>query len=99
MGERVTDGFGFLAALVSAVAALVLLGGCTDAETAQFIAFGRAGEIVCYSGGREIYRGRSSGKIHSEDKSDGWYLMDAATRRLVRVSGDCVVTDLAEGSP
>lgn len=64
---------------------------CTDADRAQWNALGDPGDITCYSGGKVIYEGRSSGKIATEDHSDGWFFKDAATGRLVRVSGDCVI--------
>jgi hypothetical protein len=70
---------------------LLALLACTDAERAQHAAFGEPGHITCYSGGQVIYDGDSTGRIESEQRSDGWLFMDAKTRRLVRVSGDCVV--------
>ena len=69
----------------------LLLAGCTDAERASWVAFGDPGTIICYSGGVVIYEGKSTGKILTESQSDGWLLQDAATGRLVRVSGDCVI--------
>ena len=73
---------------------IVLLLGCTDAEMARLTAYGNPGEVVCYSGGVEFYRGESTGKILTEEGSDGWYFNEKATNRLVRVSGACVVRDL-----
>jgi hypothetical protein len=70
---------------------LLALLACTDAERAQRAAYGEPGHIICYSGGKVIYRGNSTGKILSESTSDGWLFMDATTQRLVRVSGDCVI--------
>jgi len=70
---------------------LLALFACTDAERAQRAAYGEPGHVTCYSGGQVIYDGDSTGKILSEQGSDGWLFMDAKTQRLVRVSGDCVV--------
>ena len=67
--------------------------GCTDASMAQWNAFGSVGHITCYSGGKVIYEGTSTGKISTEEHSDGWYLKDAATGKLVRVSGDCLIVN------
>lgn len=67
----------------------LLLAGCTDAERVSWVALGDPGTITCYSGGQVIYEGKSTGKILTE--SHGWLLQDAATGRLVRVSGDCVI--------
>lgn len=72
---------------------LVLLAGCTDAELASFGSYGSPGDVTCYSGGRVVYQGRSTGKIVTMHQSDGWQFKDAANGRLVRVSGDCVITN------
>lgn len=68
-----------------------LLVGCTPAEMAQYKAIGKAGHIVCYSGGEKIYEGYSEGKIQTEKKSDGWYFMEKQTGDLIRLSGDCLI--------
>jgi hypothetical protein len=75
----------------AAFIAISFLAGCTDAERASWVALGDPGTITCYSGGQVIYEGKSTGKILTESQSDGWLLQDAATGRLVRVSGDCVI--------
>lgn len=67
------------------------LAGCTDGNIARFSALGDAGHITCYSGGTVIYDGKSTGKIGSEESSDGWYFMEEGTKKLIRVSGDCVI--------
>jgi hypothetical protein len=71
--------------------ALLLLISCSDTNIAAMKAIGEQGHITCYSGGQVIFDGQSTGKIQSETQSDGWLFMDAATNRLVRVSGDCVI--------
>lgn len=78
---------------VTMVMVMMVLASCTDTQKAQFATLGTSSEIVCYSGGREIYRGRSTGVVQNEEQSDGWKFKDAATGTLVRVSGDCVVTN------
>jgi hypothetical protein len=70
---------------------ILTLIACTDTQIAQVSAIGEPGHITCYSGGQVIYEGDSTGKIATEESSDGWKFMDAATQRLVRVSGDCVI--------
>jgi len=77
--------------LIALVAVGVALTGCTNAEMSQYTSLGSPGEITCYSGNIVIYQGKSTGKILTEKGSDGWYFEDAATRRLVRVSGACVI--------
>jgi hypothetical protein len=70
---------------------LLTLLACSDTERASFSAIGEPGHITCYSGGQVIFDGQSTGKIETENQSDGWKFMDAKTNRLVRVSGDCVI--------
>jgi hypothetical protein len=69
----------------------MLLIACTDTDIAQLAAIGEPGHITCYSGGGVIFEGDSTGKIATEKDSDGWKFMDAASARLIRVSGDCVI--------
>lgn len=68
-----------------------LLSSCTNAECAQVSSLGAPGHVRCYSGGTLIYEGTSTGKILTEEHSDGWYFEDVKTRRLVRVSADCII--------
>ena len=70
---------------------ILALLACTDAQIAARKALGEAGHITCYSGGQVIYDGDSTGKILTEEQSDGWFFMDSKTQRLVRVSGDCLI--------
>jgi hypothetical protein len=78
--------------LISAALTVALvLGGCTNADIAQLTALGSPASITCYSGGKIIYQGMSTGKIATEQQSDGWYFEDASTHELVRVSGQCVI--------
>ena len=65
--------------------------GCTDAEYKQYSTIGNVGTITCWSGGVMIYTGKSSGKIASENGSDGWFFEDSQTHELIRVSGDCLI--------
>ena len=73
------------------IAMVASLAACTDAKIKQFTTLGDPGEITCYSGGEVIYEGKSTGKINSEQHSDGWFFEDASTHKLIRVSGDCVI--------
>ena len=71
--------------------AAALLAGCTDTQRASIAAYGTAGTVVCYSGGHEFYRGVSTGVIRNAEHSDGYEFKDAASGKLVRVNGDCLV--------
>lgn len=73
------------------LAGLVVLVGCTNADIAQTFSYGSPGEVTCYSGGQIIYHGKSTGKIHSESGSDGWYFQEEGSGKLIRVSGACVI--------
>ena len=70
---------------------VVLLAACTDAKMKQISTLGNPGEIECYSGTLIIFKGKSTGKISTEQGSDGWYFEDAETHKLIRVSGACVI--------
>lgn len=79
--------------MLIAIALVVALVGCTDAERASWGSLGDSGHVICYSGGKVIYEGDSTGKILATQSSDGWEFKDAKTHKFVRVSGQCVVTN------
>lgn len=66
--------------------------GCTDAEISQFQSFGSEHSIELYSGGEKVREWTSTGKVLSEENSDGYFFCDKATQKLVRVTGDLVIT-------
>lgn len=72
--------------------------GCSDTEWAQWSSIGEPAIIICYSGGREIYRGKSTGRLHTEQGSDGWLFKEVGSALLIRVSGDCVIRQQTESS-
>jgi hypothetical protein len=65
---------------------------CTDGQLGKVRALGTPGHVACYSGERVIFDGNSTGKISNSRESDGYYFLDAATNKLVEVSGNCVIT-------
>lgn len=71
--------------------ATVFATGCTDTAMAHWESVGDPAHITCYSGGKVYYDGHSTGKVQTTHNSDGWEFMDATDRKLVRVSGQCVV--------
>jgi hypothetical protein len=71
---------------------LLFNSGCKSSEMAQFHSLGQPHHIVCYSGGVKIYEGDSPGNISNEEHSDGFYFESSETRKLVEVTGNCVVT-------
>ena len=72
--------------------AVFLFMGCTDARCSKITSLGDSAEIECYSGGKLIYKGKSTGKVSSEKSSDGYFFLDAKDQRLKEVSGNCVIT-------
>lgn len=82
--------FYFLLGIAIAVV-IISQTGCTDATISHFTSLGDEAEITCYSGGKVIYQGRSTGKVEATTQSDGWQFRDRDTRKFTRVSGDCVV--------
>lgn len=75
--------------LITAVCMLAI--GCTDAEKAKFYGLGNRFKITLYSGGKPVREWESTGKVSSEEKSDGYYFMDQATGKVVEVCGDVVI--------
>lgn len=74
---------------------LIVLGlssiSCTDARMSKLMSYGDSRSIECYSGGKMIYKGRSTGKITSEAQSDGYFFREQGTGKLLEVSGNCVI--------
>lgn len=71
---------------------LILLSGCSNAQIAAVSAWGKRHDVICYSGGKIIYQGYTTGKIENESHSDGYYFQDDETKQFVTVSGQCVIT-------
>ena len=72
--------------------------GCSDADRASLSAYGDEHLVELYSGGQKVREWQSTGKVFSEENSDGFYFKDAGTGQLVRVTGDVVVTPLIKNS-
>ena len=68
--------------------------GCTDAERQKYNSFGSEHSVKCWSGSTIIFEGTASGKVISEEASDGYYFEDKATGKLTEVSGNCVIVRL-----
>ncbi len=76
--------------LLALLSCSVLL-GCTDARMGKFMALGNSAKVTCYSGGKVIYDGVSSGKIENQENSDGYYFTPKGESLAIEVSGDCIV--------
>lgn len=78
--------------LLLIVALAIVTAGCTDAQRGKVWALGDSAKVECYSGGVLIYSGISSGKLSSEQQSDGYNFVDEKTDKFMEVSGNCVIT-------
>jgi hypothetical protein len=87
-----TDGI-LLVLLTMAIATALAASGCTDAEMAQRGALGSQFKVTVWSGGQPVKVYTSTGKVLSEEKSDGWFFKDKTTGKLVRVSGTITVEE------
>ena len=70
---------------------IITLIGCTDAQRSKLFNLGDSAKITCFSGGVFIYEGVSTGKIVSEESSDGYFFREKGSNRLMEVSGNCVI--------
>ena len=70
--------------------ALLILCGCTDGVIGKLKSYGKGAVITCYSGGTVIYKGESTGKVLSEQSSDGYYFVDKKTGAMMEIAADCV---------
>lgn len=68
--------------------------GCTDAEWSQVKGYGSKFKVTVFSGGMAVKTFTSTGKVATEEHSDGWYFTDSATGGLVRVSGTVVIEEI-----
>ena len=66
--------------------------GCTDAAVSRLMAYGDPHHIRVFSGGVLIGEWTTTGAVLNEGASDGYVFTDAATRQMVRVSGEVIIT-------
>lgn len=71
---------------------LVALASCTSAERSKFGGYGKNYTIKVVSCDT-IITYNSDGKVQSENNSDGYYFTDAATGKLVEVSGNVIIEE------
>ncbi len=70
------------------------LAGCTDAEKAKYGGYDKPYRVEVLSGGQVVRTYTTTGKVLSEEHSDGYYFTDAATGELVELSGQVIITQL-----
>jgi hypothetical protein len=73
---------------------LMSISACTDAERSNITTIGSAFQITLFSGGKIVGQWESSGKVLTEDKTDGYQFRDNKTSKFIRVSGNVVVEEL-----
>lgn len=71
----------------------IFMVSCTDAKQEKLFNYGNEFKIEMYSGGQLVRTWISTGKVNSEQGSDGYYFKDKATGKLVEVTGDVVITN------
>jgi hypothetical protein len=74
------------------LAVILGMGSCTDAQMGKLGGYGETFTIQVL-GPDTIIRYQSSGKVISEEHSDGYYFTDAATGKLVEVSGTVIISE------
>lgn len=72
------------------------LTACTDASKAKIGGYSNRHKVEMYSGGKLVRTWVSSGKVQSEQDSDGYYFNEEETGLLVEVAGDVVITRLKD---
>lgn len=71
------------------------LTGCTDATRSKLMGYGSQFRVTLYAcDGGVIKQWTSSGKVKSEETSDGYYFMDQASGRLIEVTGTLIIERL-----
>jgi hypothetical protein len=77
---------------------MITLISCRDSTVAQYAALGEDSRIeLVNADGSVTHSWISSGKVKTEESSDGYYFMDRATEKLVRVTGNVIITVAGPG--
>ena len=78
--------------LLITVIAIASLSSCKDSEISQFKSLGQPHIVTMYGcDGKVIKQWETTGSVSNEAHSDGWYFEDAATHKLVEVTGPIVI--------
>ncbi len=67
---------------------------CSSADQADYMAAFHRHKIEFYSGGVLVRTYYSKGKVYSESNSDGFRFADETTGKLIRLTGDIIITVL-----
>lgn len=79
---------------------LTTLISCTDSTQAKLGGYGDNFKIELVNcDGTITHSWISTGKVHSEAESDGYYFLDLKTKELIEVSGNLIITRLSKTPP
>jgi hypothetical protein len=81
-----------LITLITLITIAGLFTSCTNAERSKLMGYGGNFKVEMYSGGQKVREWISSGKVLSEDGSNGYYFTELTTGKLIEVDGDIVIT-------
>lgn len=73
-----------------ALPVMFALAGCTDTKFSRATNFGASADITCYSGGKAVYQGTSTGKIVNLS-GDGISFVEKGSDDLMELRMDCSV--------
>ena len=74
---------------------MLLFYACTDAKKAKIGGFGSKFQIEMLNCDGSVARTWiSSGKVSSEQNSDGYYFMEEGTDKLIEVTGRLIITKI-----
>ncbi len=72
---------------------MIALVSCDNSTKAQYGAVGEDSKIeLVNADGSVTHSWISSGKVRTEEGSDGYYFMDKTTEKLVRITGNVIIT-------
>jgi hypothetical protein len=82
--------------LCVAIGTSVTMVGCSKATISRNIVYLRGGnaKVEVYSGGKIVKTYYSDGEVKTESNSDGWFLKDKKTGKLILVSGTVIIEEL-----
>ena len=81
--------------LLLASSFILLFYACTDAKKAKMGGFGSQFQIEMLNCDGSVARTWiSSGKVSSEQNSDGYYFMEEGTNKLIEVTGRLIITKI-----
>lgn len=77
--------------LTGLVVSFLGVAGCTDAQQAKREAYGYENVIIRYSGGKRVEEYVSTGRVETEEHSDGWFFREKHTGKAIRISGGVTI--------